>query len=71
MKDGNGFLVQATSTSVGIAVAPEDGTEPDRLLKHADLADLAGHDHHLRLTLVRGAVGRHEREVELLAGSRH
>ncbi len=25
-------------TSVGIAVAPEDGTEPDRLLKHADLA---------------------------------
>ena len=39
--------------------------------EHADLADLAGHDHHLGLALVRRAVRRDEREVELLAGARH
>ena len=27
-----------TNTSIGIAIAPNDGTEPDRLLKNADLA---------------------------------
>src|SRR5262249_25972474 len=37
--------------------------------KHADLADLPRHDDHLDLPLVRGAVGRHERDVELLAGT--
>jgi diguanylate cyclase (GGDEF)-like protein len=28
----------AVDTSIGIALAPRDGTEPDQLLKHADLA---------------------------------
>ena len=35
----------------------------------ADLADLPRHDDHLDLALVRGAVRRHQREVELLPGS--
>jgi diguanylate cyclase (GGDEF)-like protein/PAS domain S-box-containing protein len=34
---GGGHHV-VTDTSIGIATAPDDGTEPDRLLKNADLA---------------------------------
>jgi predicted signal transduction protein with EAL and GGDEF domain len=33
--DGNQVIV---STSIGIALAPEDGTTPDELLKNADMA---------------------------------
>jgi hypothetical protein len=39
--------------------------------KHADVADLPGHDDHLSLPLVGGAVGGHEGEIELLAAARH
>lgn len=67
-----GGVTLAAQTSIGYALAPADGDDPDMLLQRADIALYAAKDQHAGVLRYRPALDRHDAAgLSLVAELRH